>query len=52
MDIATFLQTASQFRTIPIVRRFFADTLQPIQLLMALRDEAAFLLESKDDMSP
>ncbi|MCG3083431.1 anthranilate synthase component I [Anoxybacillus sp. LAT_35] len=52
MDIATFLQTASQFRTIPIVRRFFADTFQPIQLLMALRDEAAFLLESKDDMSP
>lgn len=52
MNISTFLQTASQFRTIPIVRRFFADTLQPIQLFMALRDEAAFLLESGDDMSP
>ncbi|MGG6431445.1 anthranilate synthase component I [Anoxybacillus sp. D401a] len=52
MNISTFLQAASQFRTIPIVRRFFADTLQPIQLFMALRDEAAFLLESGDDMSP
>ncbi|MBA2879175.1 anthranilate synthase component 1 [Anoxybacillus kamchatkensis] len=52
MNISTFLQTASQFRTIPIVRRFFADTLQPIQLFMSLRDEAAFLLESGDDMSP
>ncbi|MBB5355804.1 anthranilate synthase component 1 [Anoxybacillus mongoliensis] len=52
MNIATFLQTASRFRTIPIVRRFFADTFQPIQLFVALRDEAAFLLESKDDMSP
>ncbi|EPZ38420.1 MULTISPECIES: anthranilate synthase component I [Anoxybacillus] len=52
MNISTFLQTASQFRTIPIVRRFFADTLQPIQLFMSLRDEAAFLLESGDDVSP
>ncbi|MBW7649571.1 anthranilate synthase component I [Anoxybacillus sp. ST4] len=52
MNITAFLQAASQFRTIPIVRRFFADTFQPIQLFTALRDEAAFLLESGDDMSP
>ncbi|MGG3956293.1 anthranilate synthase component I [Bhargavaea massiliensis] len=52
MNTTAFLQAASHFRTIPIVRRFFADTFQPIQLFMALRDEATFLLESGDEMSP
>jgi anthranilate synthase component 1 len=52
MNHSTFLQAAKQYETIPLVRRFFADAFQPIQLFTALRDEAAFLLESKDETSP
>ncbi|GGJ60354.1 anthranilate synthase component 1 [Anoxybacillus voinovskiensis] len=37
---------------IPIVRRFFADALEPLQLFENLKGEASFLLESKDDESP
>lgn len=37
---------------IPIVRRFFADAFEPLQLFSNLKQEASFLLESKDDESP
>lgn len=49
---SSFLRDAEQFATIPIERRFFVDTLTPIQLFQQLNDEAVFLLESKDDGSP
>ncbi|GMB07876.1 anthranilate synthase component I [Thermolongibacillus altinsuensis] len=52
MNHSTFLQAAEHYETIPLVRRFFADAFQPIQLFTALRDEAVFLLESKDEASP
>ncbi|HEX7066538.1 MAG TPA: anthranilate synthase component I [Bacillales bacterium] len=49
---SSFIQDASKFHTIPIVRRFFVDTITPIQLFQQLKNEAVFLLESKDDGSP
>lgn len=50
--LTTFLEDANQFRTIPIVRRFFADALEPLQLFENLKSAASFLLESKDEQSP
>ncbi|WP_240371170.1 anthranilate synthase component I [Anoxybacteroides rupiense] len=50
--LTTFLEDSAEFRTIPIVRRFFADVLEPLQLFENLKDEAHFLLESKDEQSP
>jgi anthranilate synthase component I len=50
--IATFLEDAAHFQTIPIVRRFFADVFEPLKIFENLKDEAVFLLESKDDQSP
>lgn len=49
---SSFLRDAATFNTIPIVRRFFVDTITPIQLFQQLKNEAVFLLESKDDGSP
>ncbi|WP_027408577.1 anthranilate synthase component I [Anoxybacteroides tepidamans] len=48
----TFLEDSRQFRTVPIMRRFFADILEPLQLFENLKNEASFLLESKDEHSP
>jgi anthranilate synthase component I len=50
--IATFLEDAVHFQTIPIVRRFFADVFEPVKIFENLKSEAVFLLESKDDQSP
>lgn len=47
-----FLQQASQFKTVPIVSHYFADTLTPIQIFQQLEHEATYLLESKDEQSP
>lgn len=50
--MTSFLQEAHQYHTIPIVRRFFLDTITPIQLFQKLNNEAVFLLESRDPQSP
>ncbi|MED4270562.1 anthranilate synthase component I, partial [Geobacillus stearothermophilus] len=50
--LAAFLADARQFRTIPIMRKFLADVIEPLQVFANLREEAVFLLESKDDESP
>ena len=50
--LAAFLEDARHFRTIPIVRRFLADVFEPLKIFENLREDAVFLLESKDDQSP
>lgn len=49
---SSFLRDAGSYTTIPVVRRFFVDTITPIQLFQQLKNEAVFLLESKDEGSP
>ncbi|WP_445612573.1 anthranilate synthase component I [Geobacillus sp. YF-1] len=51
-ELAAFLADADKFHTIPIVRKFLADVIEPLGVFHNLRDEAVFLLESKDDESP
>lgn len=48
---SSFLRDAMNYSTIPIVRRFFVDTITPIQLFQKLKKEAVFLLESNDSRS-
>jgi anthranilate synthase component I len=50
--LAAFLEDARHFCTIPIVRRFLADVFEPLKIFENLREDAVFLLESKDDQSP
>ncbi|GCD82093.1 anthranilate synthase component I [Parageobacillus thermoglucosidasius] len=50
--ITTFLEDATHFLTIPIVRRFFADVFEPLKIFENLQEEPVFLLESKDEPSP
>src|SRR5699024_1468725 len=52
MNTSTFVNDAEKYRTIPIVQQFFLDTMTPIQLYQQFKDEAVFLLESKDEQSP
>ncbi|TWI58860.1 anthranilate synthase component I [Halalkalibacter nanhaiisediminis] len=47
-----FKKAASKYRTIPVVERFFADGLTPVQIVHQLGDQVSFLLESKDEHSP
>ncbi|HET7615636.1 MAG TPA: anthranilate synthase component I, partial [Bacillales bacterium] len=49
---SSFLRDAAKYKTVPVTRRFFVDTLTPIQLFQQLNQEAVFLLESRDDASP
>lgn len=51
-SLAHFLEDAKNFKTVPLVSHFFADTLTPIQIFQQLENEAVFLLESKDEQSP
>ncbi|WP_226585049.1 anthranilate synthase component I [Halobacillus litoralis] len=48
----TFLNDARKYRTIPMTQSFYTDTLTPIHMFHALRDEAVFMLESQDPESP
>lgn len=48
----TFLQDSENYKTIPIVQRFFVDTLTPIQIFQNVSEDACYLLESKDEASP
>lgn len=51
-NFSSFLENAQEYLTIPIVKRFFVDTITPIQIFQNLQEDASFLLESKDDASP
>ncbi|MCP3030231.1 anthranilate synthase component I [Halobacillus sp. A1] len=48
----SFLADAEEYRTIPISQSFYTDTLTPIHMFHALRDEAVYMLESQDPESP
>ncbi|MFZ3588659.1 anthranilate synthase component I [Bacillus sp. DJP31] len=49
---AVFIEDAVCYRTIPIVHSYFVDTLTPIQVFQAFKEEAVYLLESNDEQSP
>lgn len=50
-QFAEFLQASKQYNTIPIIESFFEDTLTPVSIFQALRKEAVYLLESKEQNS-
>ncbi len=47
-----FIEDATFYRTIPIIHSYYIDTLTPIQVFQAYKDEAYYLLESNDEQSP
>ncbi|WP_264195882.1 anthranilate synthase component I [Metabacillus niabensis] len=47
-SFSTFCEDSKQFRTIPIVKKYIVDTFTPIQLFQLFKEEAVYLLESKD----
>ncbi|MCE7793314.1 anthranilate synthase component I [Salipaludibacillus sp. CUR1] len=47
-----FNTSAAVYSTVPVSVKVFADTKTPIQLFHLFNEEAAFLLESKDPLSP
>ncbi|WP_096188633.1 anthranilate synthase component I family protein [Evansella halocellulosilytica] len=47
----TFASYAKSYKTIPMSRTIVADTTTPIQLFHLFHDRAAFILESKDELS-
>lgn len=51
-SFSNFEKAASSYKTIPVVQRFFADGLTPIQIVHQLGNQVSFLLESKDEHSP
>ncbi|WP_078428494.1 anthranilate synthase component I [Alkalihalobacterium alkalinitrilicum] len=51
-SLASYLEDAKKFRTVPIIGHLFADTLTPIQIFRQLEKDAVYLLESKDEQSP
>ncbi|ARI78319.1 anthranilate synthase component I [Halobacillus mangrovi] len=48
----SFINDASTHRTIPIIQSFYTDTLTPIHMFHALKEEAVYMLESQDPESP
>ncbi len=48
----SFLKDAEEYHTIPVSQSFYTDTLTPIHMFHALRDEAVYMLESQDPESP
>ncbi|MFB4163414.1 anthranilate synthase component I [Alteribacillus sp. JSM 102045] len=48
----TFKNQSINNKLVPYVRRFFSDTLTPIEVFRKLEEDAVFLLESKDEASP
>ena len=48
----SFVRAADSYRTIPVTQSFFTDTLTPIHMFHALKDEAVYMLESQDPESP
>ncbi|TGB03975.1 anthranilate synthase component I [Halobacillus salinus] len=47
----TFKSDAEAHRTIPVIQSFYTDTLTPIHMFHALKDEAVYMLESQDPES-
>ncbi|AKG74445.1 anthranilate synthase component I [Salinicoccus halodurans] len=47
-----FLNDAKTFRTVPVVQSFYTDVLTPVHMFHALKDEAAYMLESQEPGSP
>ncbi|WP_226666995.1 anthranilate synthase component I [Metabacillus litoralis] len=47
-SFTTFSKDSKHYRTIPIVEKYMVDTITPIQLFQLFKDEAVYLLESKD----
>ncbi|WP_028784930.1 anthranilate synthase component I [Thalassobacillus devorans] len=47
-----FLNDACTHQTIPVTASFYTDTLTPIHMFQALKDEAVYMLESQDPESP
>ncbi|RSL33809.1 anthranilate synthase component I [Salibacterium salarium] len=47
-----FQEQSQNYRMLSYVRTFFTDTLTAIEVFQKLKDEAVFLLESKDEASP
>ncbi|KKI88785.1 anthranilate synthase component I [Bacillus sp. SA1-12] len=43
-----FCEDSKHYRTIPIVKQYIVDTFTPIQLFQLFKEEAVYLLESKD----
>ncbi|QFT89399.1 Anthranilate synthase component 1 [Bacillus sp. THAF10] len=48
---ATFLKDSKSCKTIPIVETFFEDTLTPVAIFQRLREQASYILESKEPNS-
>ena len=51
-NFSSFLADSREYKTIPISKRYIVDTLTPIQIFQNLKEEACFILESKDEESP
>ncbi|SFE34015.1 anthranilate synthase component I [Alteribacillus iranensis] len=51
-SFASFQYQSSHYNMVPYVRRFFTDTITPIEMYQCFKEEAVFLLESKDEASP
>lgn len=47
-SFSTFCEDSKLYRTIPIVKKYIVDTFTPIQLFQLFKEEAVYLLESKD----
>lgn len=47
-----FQTSCQNYKTIPVIQRFFADGLTPVQIVHQLESQVSFLLESKDEQSP
>ncbi|MFD2214241.1 anthranilate synthase component I [Metabacillus endolithicus] len=50
-SFSTFCEDSKHYRTIPIVKKYIVDTFTPIQLFQLFKEEAVYLLESKDSES-
>jgi anthranilate synthase component I len=47
-SFSSFCEDSKHYRTIPIVKKYIVDTFTPIQLFQLFKEEAVYLLESKD----
>lgn len=50
-DQQTFLEEASQYLTIPIIKKMYVDSITPVDLFQNLQKEAIYLLESNESSS-
>ncbi|CAG9622653.1 anthranilate synthase component I [Sutcliffiella rhizosphaerae] len=50
-EFAHLLDASKHYKTIPIIKSFFEDTLTPVSIFQALRREAVYILESKEPNS-